>query len=252
MLDPEDQLYEQAKRLSIPDKREQISLARRAQRGDTSARNELVTRNIRLVYPIARFYQKRNQHVEYEDIVQAGIEGMIKATHKFNPDSGNKFTTYATFWVRKYIVAHVENTHSRLMRVPKHVVADYTNSRMTQREADDYRQNHLATLSPDAPSKATGDDRTIGEAIQDDAPLPDEAYEREERAHALMQAVNRAGLDAREMMVITYLHGLQGAKQHRQADIARMLGIREGKVAKIKAAAYDKIRHAIGGQERLV
>lgn len=80
---------------------EERALGRRVQKGDMSARNELVLSNIRLVVSIARYY--RNRGLPMEDVIQHGIIGLNRAAEKFDPDKDIRFSTYATLWIKQAI-----------------------------------------------------------------------------------------------------------------------------------------------------
>jgi len=97
--------------------KEERDLARRAGRGDESARHELIRCNMRLVLSIARGYRHRG---DYEDIVQDGVLGLDHATRKFDPELGFRFTTYATLWVRKYILTGL-SANAATIRLPPQV-----------------------------------------------------------------------------------------------------------------------------------
>lgn len=92
--------------LSLLTPEEEKKLARKAKKGDVEARNKLVTSNLRFVFQSAGHYTARG-HVDYEDLVASGIEGLIYAANKYDPEMGNRFTTYAKCWIdhgiRKYL-----------------------------------------------------------------------------------------------------------------------------------------------------
>lgn len=105
--------YPCLKRLLTAD--EEIDLCQRAQVGDERARERMMEANIRLVMAIARRYSGRS--MTYEDIVQEGIIGLLQAIVKFDPSRGNRFSTYATYWIRQAIVRAIEKT-DRMIRLP--------------------------------------------------------------------------------------------------------------------------------------
>lgn len=87
----------------------------KAQNGDEYARNKLIESNIRLVISIAKAYTKTN--IPFEDLIQEGTMGIFRAIEKFDVRSGNKFSTYATWWIRQNITRYI-STQSRTIRIP--------------------------------------------------------------------------------------------------------------------------------------
>ena len=94
---------------------EESELAARARRGDMEARQAMMEANIRLVMSIARRYSCKS--LSFEDLVQEGIIGLLEAINKFDGDRGNRFSTYATYWIRQSLVRAIEK-QDRLIRLP--------------------------------------------------------------------------------------------------------------------------------------
>jgi RNA polymerase nonessential primary-like sigma factor len=100
---------------------EEKMYARRAQRGDESARQRMIESNLRLVVKIARRYINRG--LPFLDLVEEGNLGLIHAVKKFDPDRGFRFSTYATWWIRQTIERGIMN-QSRTVRLPIHIIKD--------------------------------------------------------------------------------------------------------------------------------
>jgi RNA polymerase nonessential primary-like sigma factor len=100
---------------------EEVYFARRAQRGDDSARKRMIVSNLRLVVKIARRYVNRG--LALLDLLEEGNLGLIRAVEKFDPERGFRFSTYATWWIRQTIERAIMN-QTRTIRLPIHVVKE--------------------------------------------------------------------------------------------------------------------------------
>jgi len=98
---------------------EEVTLAKRIERGDTVAKRTMIESNLRLVVSIAKGY--RGLGVPFLDLIQEGTLGLNRAVEKFDWRRGYKFSTYATWWIRQSVQRAVAN-HARTIRVPVHVV----------------------------------------------------------------------------------------------------------------------------------
>jgi RNA polymerase primary sigma factor len=94
---------------------DEVKCAEKAVAGDEDALHELVYRNLRFVISVAKQYQRPGVYLE--DLVNEGNLGLLHAAKKFDPKTGNKFISYAVWWVRAYIQSHIGN-NSRAIRIP--------------------------------------------------------------------------------------------------------------------------------------
>ena len=97
--------------------REELSLSRKARAGDGAARGRLIERNLRLVVSIAKKYRGRG--LPFEDLIQEGNLGLMKAVEKYDPDRGYRFSTYAIPWIRQSICRALADK-GRTIRLPVH------------------------------------------------------------------------------------------------------------------------------------
>src|SRR5689334_14343233 len=175
---------------------EEISLAKRIERGDLVAKDHMTRANLRLVVSIAKRY--RNQGLPFLDLIQEGTIGLVRAAEKFDHRRGFKFSTYATWWIRQAVAraladkgrtirmpVHVVEKLNRILRAERKLRADYgrepTSAEiareldLTPEEVEAIRRTSQAPVSLEKP---VGDDEEseFGHFIEDDSePLPDEA-----------------------------------------------------------------------------
>ena len=97
---------------------EEIDLSKRAKKGDKAARKRLIEKNLRLVVSIAK--KSRGRGLPFEDLIQEGNIGLMKAVGKFDSDRGFRFSTYATWWIRQTIQRAVADK-GRTIRIPVHM-----------------------------------------------------------------------------------------------------------------------------------
>src|SRR3954471_6918382 len=100
------------------DHREEVLLSHQARAGDGRARSKLIEKNLRLVVSVVKKY--RGMGLPFEDLIQEGNIGLMKAIEKYDPDRGYRFSTYATWWIRQAVQRAVADK-GRTIRVPVHM-----------------------------------------------------------------------------------------------------------------------------------
>ena len=194
---------------------QELTLALRARQGDTEAREQLIHAHLRMVVNIARQYQRSS--VEMLDLIQEGNIGLITAVDKFDPTQGHRLTTLAFYWINKYIQRFLNNEPDDLVSLDM--------------EINDGAA--ILLLSDTIEDKGT----ILGDpTIQN--------IETQIENQELQQLVNNmlSTLSPHEQEVLRLLYGIDNYPVLSRNEIAKIIGVREEQVSRIKTRALDALR----------
>ena len=238
---------------------DEVHLAKRIERGDHDAKEQMINSNLRLVVSIAKKYQ--GQDLQLLDLIQEGILGLIRAAEKFDWRRGYKFSTYATFWIRQAIQRGIANK-ARTIRIPVHIgqrerkIARATRELQAQlgREPTDDEISAATELPLDQIEEARDTVRTItsldrpvgeegetalGDLLPSEEPEPSEEVDVSLRQEALRSALNH--LPERERNVVKLRYGINGDEPTPLRETGRRLGLSPERVRQIEGEALRRL-----------
>ena len=229
-----------------------------------AAREHLITANSRLVISVAKKYMGRG--VPFQDLIQEGNIGLIRAAKKFDYRRGHKFSTYATWWIRQTITRAIAD-QGRTIRVPVHM-GDQINKllrvqhQLTQRLGRDPSVEELAEALDVTPKKVENmiqvarrplsletptddeEDSVLGDFIQDrEAPAPDESATYNLLREHLEEVLNT--LPPREVRILQLRYGLLDGQAYTLEEVGRKMGVTRERVRQIEAQALSRLRHPV-------
>ena len=240
----------------------EVELANRIAEGDQYAKNELVEANLRLVVSLARHYQGCG--LSYQDLIQEGNIGLIKAAEKFDVSKGFRFSTYASWWIKQALSRAIAD-QSRTIRIPVHMTENINKFKKTEREllsqlnrepkikeiADamgisekQAKEIQSYIVEPTSLDIQVGDDddTTIGSFIEDTHFVnPESAYIKESNGDVVNAVLDT--LSDREANILRLRFGIGGKKAMTLEEVGKEYGLTRERIRQIEAKALRKLRH---------
>ncbi|MEB2345852.1 MAG: RNA polymerase sigma factor RpoD/SigA [Deltaproteobacteria bacterium] len=230
-------------------------------------KNTFVQHNLKLVVAIAKDF--RNMGITFQDLIQEGNLGLIRAVEKFDYHRGHKFSTYAVWWIRQAFIRAIQN-HSRTIRIPSHVhdtLLKYHRAyaeletrlgreptpvdlaKALKTTADQIEQLQRMTREPvslEAEVRGT-DTKQVKDYVKD----PDAVSPMEGLDHVRLERETADGialLSSREQNILRWRFGMSGEKEHTLEEIGAKLGLSRERVRQLEARALAKLRASEQGE----
>ena len=240
--------------------KEEISLARDAKKGDLKSINKLITHNLRFVVAVAKNFQ--GQGLPFEDLINEGNLGLMKAVGKYDESRGFRFISYAVWWITQGIRQAIQKT-GRVIRLPAHVrdsmgklyrksieLEQHIEREPTEDELSEITKtspgwiNDLKRIGAEPVSleDSLGDsDTALLHLLASNDPRPEAAIMKRSLEKEILSVLDT--LEEREKLILIYYFGFDGNEHKNLQEIGDELKISSERVRQIKDRALQRLRH---------
>lgn len=197
-----DTYFKEITHIRVLSPNEERELTQRIQQGDEEALNTLIKHNLRFVVNTAKAY--RNPNIPFSDLISEGNLGLIHAAKRFDPQRGNRFITYAVFWIRSFIIDYIKSWSGIVdEEVTDNMIEQYNN-----KMGNDITEKELSS--------------------------------NQERETAVSELLNC--LQEREKQILIMFYGLDGNDEMTLDEVGTQLNITQERVRQIKDNAISKLK----------
>ena len=252
--EPQDSEWATEVNMALPAFRHRLYLGRRA-------KDKMVQSNLRLVVSIAKKYMNRG--LSFQDLIQEGSLGLIRAAEKFDHEKGYKFSTYATWWIRQAITRAIAD-QSRTIRLPVHlyetisrikkttkILSQEMGRKPTEEEIADRMEMTIEKLRFIAKSAqlpisletpiGKEEDSRLGDFIEADGETPEDQVSKNLLREDLESVLDT--LSPRERDVLRLRYGLDDGRMKTLEEIGQIFNVTRERIRQIEAKALRKLRH---------